>query len=198
VLVVRRVPGTDDFVTVTDSLSPSDFHLYALGQDDAAVYVGESPYHGDFRVTALYGFDGSPATHLITDTGLLLEIRADGCGGGGGGVDKGCFVRDGALGTLLDAEAFVAMDGDGGDTLHAVLGTTAFGSACEDRCRLQRIDVPTRVVEAERSTRFGAGRFVALRHDPVADQVVAGYDLPGASLGSDPYPGHRVASFPRP
>jgi hypothetical protein len=191
------VPGTDDFVTVTDALSPSDFHLYSLGPGDAAVYVGESPYHGDFRVTALYGFDGS-SSHLITDTGLLLEIRAEGCGAGGGSLDQGCFVRAGALGTLLESEAFVAMDGGGGDTLHAVLGATRFGAACEESCRMQRIDVPMRAVEAERTTRFGAGRFVALRHDPVSDQIVAGYDLPGTSAGTDPYPGHRVASFPSP
>jgi len=109
---MRRVPGTDDFVTVTTDLSPSDFHLYRQPESGAAEYVNESPYHGDFRVTNVYGFDRSPATHLITDAGLLLNIYGDDCGSMASSFKSGCFVKDGSIGIPTGAQLFIGLDTD--------------------------------------------------------------------------------------
>ena len=97
---MRLVPGTSDFVTVSVDLSPSDFHLYSGSDSGEAVYINESPYHGDLRITNTYAFDGSPPVHLITDSGLLLRIHGDNCTGSMSSFSTGCFVKDGALGTL--------------------------------------------------------------------------------------------------
>jgi hypothetical protein len=190
---MRRVPGTDDFVTVTVDSSPSDFHLYSVVESGEPVFVNESPYHGDFGVTSVYAFNANPATHLITHGGLMLHIYGDGCTAGSS-FSSECFVKDGDLGTLTGAQSFAAMENGSDGKLYGVVATNQsyFDPICPENCLLQRIDVATRTVEAQSVIALGAGAIVALRMDPISGSVVVGYELSGRRFYDDPYPGYRV------
>ena len=176
---MRRVPGTNKFVTVSDDLSPSDFHLYSVGDDHTAVYLGESPYHGDFRVTNNYAFDGAPPTHLITDTGLLLDIGRADCQQGQApmfnGMVAGCFVKDGALGTLTGAQSFLAMSNQGG-TVYALVdtGSAAAPGATTRTLLLQSIDVAAREVRSQSNYALSQNlvRVVALDFDAQTSKIL--------------------------
>ncbi len=196
---MRRVPGTNDFVTVSGG-SPSDFHLYSVVDSGEAVYVNESPYHGDFRVTRIYAFDGSPPVHLITDAALMLRIYGDKCAAGSSFTSQ-CFVKDGALGTLTGAQVFVAMTSDERGKLYALVSPTSdvYGTqACKAGCLLERVDPSTRTIESKVLVHLDFGASVALRRDDTGRGVVLGYELGTASfrVPSDPYPGYRVVLFP--
>src|SRR6185436_5944129 len=72
---IRRIPGSDSLVSIDYTLqSPSDFRRFDVQAAGKTVYFNESPYHGDFPVTFTYAFDGTPAAHVIQETGLLLSI----------------------------------------------------------------------------------------------------------------------------
>jgi hypothetical protein len=189
---MRRVPGTDDFITVTTNLSPSDFHLYRVDALGKPVYVGESPYHGDFPANETYAFDGSPPKHLINSNGLMLEISPAGCGPG---TTFGCnFVKDGNLGTLSGAQRFVALTNDGTGVLSALVDPSDdfFSSNCAAGCLLQRIDVPSRTVLSQKQYTPRFARVVAAVHDAASSGLLLGYSYGESSYPFDPPQGYRV------
>ncbi|MDO9018308.1 MAG: hypothetical protein Q8S73_12180 [Deltaproteobacteria bacterium] len=189
---MRRVPGRDDFTTVTTGLSPSDINVYRVAASHAALYMGESPYHGAFPVTNTYAFVGLPATHVVTVSGVILDIYPPTCVPMDGRFGTGCFVRDGNLGTLRSGESFVALTEVSATAIAALVGTgTGFSSpACAGGCTLQRIEVAARTVTSTRAhTIAGVAAVVVARHDPYADRFVLGF-----RSGSDPFrpAGYRV------
>jgi hypothetical protein len=189
---MRRVPGTDAFVTVPLNLSPPDFSLYEVAPSGEAIYVGESPYHGEFDANDVYAFDGVPPVHLITHEGLMLEIE---------GADP--FVKDGAVGTLSTGEYFLGLDNDGSGKLYGLmypgLGDYWPGeSLCERGCVVQRIDIASNTVDDETSHNLDLGALVAARHHSGTDTLVVGYRRSGDYHvpSGDPYPGYRVERLP--
>jgi len=194
---MRVVPGLDAFVTVTDSSSPSDFHLYRVGEDNSAKYIGESPYHGDFGVTNVYAFDNEPATSLITHGGLILDFSGDGCNAAMNSFDSGCFVKSGALGVLTGAQAFVAMDNDRG-TLYALVDPSPSYWSSEVRTHgliLQSIDVEARTVLTQATYVMPSGRPVSIEYDPTSNDVLFAFRKPGEDFYDSPYPGYVVGFF---
>jgi hypothetical protein len=194
---MRRIPGKEDFVTVSDDSSPSDFYLYSVDASGEAAYVGESPYHGDFRVTRVYAFDGSPPAHLITDEGLMLHIYGKNCTSAAGPFDSECFTKDGSLGTLSGSQLFIGMDSDGAGKLYGLVDPTpdpfSDESLCNSGCLVQRIDVASRTIETQSVHHLDLGAVVTLRHDAVSGAMVLGYRLPGDYyFPDDPYPGYKV------
>ncbi len=194
---MRRVPGKDDFVTVTVGLSPSDFHLYTVADGGQPVFINESPYHGDFRVTSVYAFDGSPPEHLVTDEGLMLHIYGVGCTLSNSSFDSECFVKDGALGTLSGSQRFIGMDSDGAGKLYGLVDPTPNNfpgeSQCDAGCLVQRIDIASHTIEAQSVHHLSLGAVVAARHDAVSGALIIGYRNPGDFyFPDDPYPGYKV------
>lgn len=190
---MSRVPGNDDFVCVTVDSSPSDFHLYTLDDHGESIFVNESPYHGDFRVTDVYAFDGFPATHLVTDTGLLLKIYGDKCSLAAGPFSSECFVKDGALGTLTGEQVFLGMDQDAQGQIYGLVtvgGASYFDPLCDGGCLLQQIDVATRTIVHQHSVAPSLSRVIALRHDPLGQGVIIGSR--NAETDNDDAPGYRV------
>jgi hypothetical protein len=179
---MRRVPGTSYFITVTTDLSPSDFYLYRVlpGGTDV-VYVNESPYHGAFAATTTYGFDAVPATHLVNLDGLMLRILGDGCDAMHNSFTSGCFVKDGALGTLPSGRTYLGLGNDDGGRLFAVVNdgsqTYAYSALCPGGCTVQRIDVASRTVVSQRKHLMAASRFIAVRPDTSCKMVALGYQL---------------------
>lgn len=197
-LPMRRVPGTDDFVTVTVDSVPSDFHLYSVIESGEPVFINESPYHGDFRVTNVYAFSGWPTSHLVTDTGLLLRIYGEGCNAQNEDGSGQCFEKDGDLGTLVGSQVFVGMESDEKGKLYGLVEPNAASfssSRCEDGCLLQRIDVSSRSIEQQELVRMDLGRVVALRHDATSERLILGYRLSGDYFYGDSYPGFRVVAY---
>lgn len=147
-LPMRLVPGTSHFVTVTTSSSPSDYHLYDVGSG-IADFVGESPYHGGFRVTGTYAFIGEPAaTHLVTTEGILLSIFGEDCSNS---FSSDCFVRDGDLGVLNPGDFYIAMTDDRmGSVYGAIPGGRYASRDCAMGCTVQEVDVETRRVTDSR------------------------------------------------
>jgi len=199
---MRRVPGTDDFVTVTVDSSPSDFHLYRLLDSGEASYINESPYHGDFRVTDIYGFDGSPATHLITDAGLMLRIYGDGCGEMASSFSTGCFAKDGSIGTLSGDQLFLGLDTDAQSQVYAVVDANPdpFGDPDEQPSNylLERIDLDSRTVTKQSTISLQLSQMIAFRRDVTGGGVLVAFRKGSRSFSfpGDPYPGHEVRSIP--
>ncbi len=194
---MRRVPGSRSFVTVTTDSSPSDFYLYQVlpGGTDV-VYVNESPYHGDFAATTTIGFDTTPATHLVQTGGLLLRIFGDGCDGQHNSFTSGCFVKDGSLGLLPATQSYLALGNDDAGRLFAVINDGsppyyAYSALCPGGCTVQRIDVPSRTVVAQRKHQMASRRFVALRPDPGCKMVALGYEL-ATSTSPVEYSGYQI------
>ncbi|HEY3449793.1 MAG TPA: hypothetical protein VGK67_25790 [Myxococcales bacterium] len=180
---MRRVPGTDDFVTVTTDSTPSDFFLHRVGADHLAVSYGESPYHGDFAATMAFAFDGTPPTHLIQMAGIFLKIYGgDGCAPSQSVNSTGCFIRDGELGTLAGDDKFVAMADDGGGTLYALATSRDDPNYCDRGCKAQRIDVGRRLVVGETTVTFvNAARIVGAKWDPYGGRLLVGFLRHGPS-----------------
>jgi hypothetical protein len=194
---MRRVPGTDDFVTVSVGTSPSDFYLHTVWANGQASYINESPYHGAFSATTTFAFDGAPPTHLVNSGGLLLKLYDTGCSGDASFASSTCFLKDGALGTLTGSQYFAAMDSDATGTVYALVdpSTDTFSSdRCTKGCLLQRIDVAARTVLSQTIVQLKAAAIVAFRHDAVARAAVVGFVVGTGSyyVSSDPYPGYRV------
>jgi hypothetical protein len=194
---MRRIPGKDDFVTVTVGSSPSDFHLYSVAAGGEPVFINESPYHGGFRATSVYAFDGSPPEHLVTDEGLMLHIYGKDCNAASGSFSSECFTKDGTLGTLTGSQLFIGMDSDGAGKLYGLVDPTPNNfpskSLCDDGCLVQRIDVASRTVEAQSVHHISLGAVVAARHDAVSGSLLIGYRASGDFyFPDDPYPGYKV------
>jgi hypothetical protein len=173
---MRPVPGLDEFITVTVDLSPSDFHLYAVGSgSDTVVYVNESPYHGDFPVELGYAFIGDPATHVVIETGAMLLIHGDGCEAGGT-FDATCFEKDGELGTLPpDVLSYLELREAADGSLYGLLANfdAFYGDlpCAETPCTLQRIDPAQKLVVAAASITTPR-TYNFLRPDPSSSGVV--------------------------
>ena len=194
---MRRIPGTSYFVTVTTASSPSDFHLYQVTSGGADVtFINESPYHGDFAATDIYGFAGRPPTHLVNIDGLLLRLFGSGCDGTTNSFTSGCFVKDGNLGTLWSGERFVSLTNDAAGTLYAVVsqGTTFYSDPlCKGGCSVQKIDVQQRKVVAQRQHMMGAKRFIVSRPDSSCDMLAVGYEVsPPGSSSSFEWSGYQI------
>lgn len=175
---MTAVPGMDAFVTVTTNLSPSDFHLYVLGTDHVATYVGESPYHGDFSATTVFAFDGDVPEHLVNSDGLMLRFAAD-CGNGSP-ASSSCFTKDGALGTLPMGQRYVAMD-NVGTTLTGVISPASTSyypptSTSDAGYVLQSVDVPARTILAEQTFSIPQGSIVGMKALPEARTVLLALD----------------------
>jgi len=194
---MRRVPGTDDFVTVTTNLSPSDFHLYrsSTAPDAGVLFMGESPYHGDFAASTVFAFDRTPATKLINEQGVILRIYGTACAPTTG-YGQGCFIRDGNLGTLPNNRTFLAMTEAGDGTLYGIIDTGSgsfFDPSCKTGCDVQRIDFDARVVRGQVSWTADVERVVAIKYDPFQQRLVVGYLLPGPTYNT--HGGFRIVSF---
>jgi len=149
----------------TVNSSPSDFHLYEVGADDEVRFVGASPYHGGFRVTNVYAFDGSPPEHLITDTGIFLDLAQADCSIATMVANEQCLMRDGALGTLAGAQVFIGMTNHGATLYSLVDPSPSFSLTevtCANGCLLQRIDVEARLVIDEEIVHFDLERLVSM------------------------------------
>jgi hypothetical protein len=197
---MRRIPGTDDFITVTVDLSPSDFYLYMVDAAHGAVFVSDSPYHGDFAVEKTYAFDGAPPAHVITSQGLMLQIFGSNCATAASSTVKQCFVKDGALGTLTGAQRFVGMDNDANGMVYGLVDPSYdyYDGPCSSSCIAQRIDSTKRSVVAQRIYSLDTGAIVVARHDPVSNALLLGYRIRTSDyyLSSSPYPGYRVRLLP--
>jgi hypothetical protein len=193
---MRRVPGTDDFITVTTNLSPSDFHLYRVDATGKAVYINESPYHGDFAATTTYAFDGSPAAHVIQSAGLMLKIYGDGCDSTMNSFNTGCFIKDGVLGTLRSGEAYFGLGDDAAGGMFAVVGSSsAFDAPCRNGCAFQRIDVTTRTITSQKQHPFTSSYYAPAVPvpDPKCGNIVLGIPTSTDPLASAT--GFRLQSF---
>lgn len=196
---MRAVPGTDDFITVTTDSSPSDFHLHTVLESGEVSFLNESPYHGDFRITEVFAFDAQPVTHLVTDEGLLLLIRADGCDGEANTFDSGCFVKDGALGTLSGSQVFLGMDSTADGRLFGLVDPAPSFLSEDETTGLiyQRIDIAARSVEEQLILDLkGVGAIVAFKYDEFNERSVVGYRNEGDYyFDDDPYPGYTVVTL---
>lgn len=175
---MRRVPGTDDFLTVSTDSSPSDFHLYSTDATGMAVFFTDSPYHGDFPVSETYAFH-APTDHIVTETGLMLLVHPPGCSTKYGS----CIVKDGAIGTLTGTQSFFALADDGADTLFAIAGSRSdyFDPLCKTGCELQRIDMVKHLVLSKTPVGFAnVLRMQRLVPDVGCHRVVLGYSTPDA------------------
>lgn len=105
---MRKIPGYDGFVTVSTGISPTDYFLYRKGAKGEAVFVTDTPYHGDFRIDLGFAFVGSPATHLVTPEGLFLKIGGPACEQDPLPYPSECLAKDGALGTLSGGQSAVS------------------------------------------------------------------------------------------
>jgi hypothetical protein len=193
---MRRVPGTDDFITVTTNLSPSDFHLYHVDSTGKAVYINESPYHGDFAATTTYAYDGSPAAHLIQSAGLMLKIYGDGCNSTMNSFNTGCFIKDGVLGTLRTGESYVGLADDAAGTVFGVVAAgNTFDAPCKTGCAFERIDVATHTITSQKQHPFTSSYYFPLMTAP--DPRCANIVL-GMATSTDPFAtttGFRIESF---
>jgi len=193
---MRRVPGTDDFITVTTNLSPSDFHLYHVDTTGKAVYINESPYHGDFAATMTFAYDGGPPAHLIQSAGLMLKIYGDGCDSTMNSFNTGCFVKDGVLGTLRTGEGYVGLGDDAAGNVFAVVAAgNNFDAPCKTGCAFQRIDVTTRTILSQKQHSFTNSYYfpVMTAPDPKCGNIVL-----GTATSTDPFAtskGFRLESF---
>ena len=175
---MRAVPGTSDFVSVSTGSLPSDFYLYSITAAGDVSSHGDSQYHGDFRSSMIFTFEGDPATHLITEEGLRLTIYATGCSEGSS-FSQACFVRDGQLGTLRGTERFAGLDRGTDGKIYGLAdpSTASFGSYCSQGCFAQRIDPIQRVLEADLLYSVAAERIVAVRHDDTSSRLLIGRQL---------------------
>ncbi len=182
---MRRVPGTDDFVTVTVDLSPSDFTLFRVATDNTVHSYGDSPYHGAFSANTSFAFDGLPPTHLINDTGEMLKIYTSNCAET---YSTGnCFARDGQLGVLPNGRAFLSMTEGPPGTIYGISqvtpNTSYFDARCSGMggCSIDRIDVGARVIRGRTTWTGDVAKVIALRFDSWRQRVVMGFQKPGAN-----------------
>jgi hypothetical protein len=175
---MRAVPGTSDFVSTRDGSSPNDFYLYSTNAAGDVASHGDSQYHGDFRVSMVFTFEGNPATHLITEEGLRLSIYAEGCMAGTA-FNQACFVRDGQLGTLRGSEHFVGLDQGADGKIYGLADPAAYNTRplCSQGCLAQRLDPVERVIEAETLYSVSAENIVAVRYDETSSRLVVGRQL---------------------
>lgn len=195
---MRVLPGSDHFVTVTTRLSPSDFHLYRVDEYDAAVYLGESPYHGGISARDVYTFVGTPVTHLVNDEGTLFEIFHEDCREDFSSFETGCFTRDGDLGALTGDERYLAMTRDAEGDVWGLAGASRWPSddrGCEGGCTLHEVDAESRMRLFETRVSIPFDSVVAMEHDRFVDGVWLAVHEPPEDSWEDPthYRIHRIS-----
>ncbi len=181
---MQRIPGTDDFVTVTYG-SPAHFDLHRLTSTGSIDFLGESPDHGVFPVSEVYTVVGTPGTHVLTETGLLLKIYHDDAT-----VDAGPyqapFFKDGALGTLGDSQSFVALDKDGDQIFGVVAARTSSNPLCGSGCWLQHVDAQKRLIVSTSVHRLNGDKVLGFRHDTVPSHAWLVMSPPGVDSWQSP------------
>jgi hypothetical protein len=190
---IRRIPGRDSVVSEDFGIqSPSDFRRFDVQTDGTTVYFNQSPYHGDFPVTHTFAFDGVPGAHVIQETGLMLAIygtAAIPCTSDS--LSGGCFVKDGAVGTLKTNEHFVALTEAGSGTLIGLVAPTTGPQGCGGGCAVQIIDIASRTASGFSGYKpKGAADRLTARAAPAPGRIVyVGYNA--ASPGT----GYRVEAI---
>lgn len=191
---MRTIPGEDAFLTLSDG-SPSDYHLYDVAAGGEVTYVNESPYHGDHWFGPVLAFEGRPATHVVTADAKRFRIRGEGCSPEVSSFDSGCFVEDGALGTLAAGELFLAL-AEGADAARELLALVELPSddvgwfPCDHGCAVQSIDLDRKVVAAEVRLDHVFGALVAARSIPGRAALLVGHNTQPEYAG--PLTGHEV------
>jgi len=179
-LPMRRVPGTDDFVTLDIASSPADFYLYTTTTSGEPTFINESPYHGAFAVTTNYAFH-VPADRLVTSEGILLKIHAPGCTPSG----TGCFEKDGVLGTLTTGQTYLAVTDDGANKFYGIAAnpaTTWTDVVCTAGCETQQVDVAKRLITSKKTATITDYRAtIAFRLDVTCNRLVLGHSRPDPS-----------------
>jgi hypothetical protein len=187
---MQMIDGTDDFVTVTYG-SPAHFDLHRLTTTSSIDFVGESPDHGAFPVSEVYAVVGTPGTHVLTETGFLLKIYHD-ADAGDAGPYPAPFFKDGALGTLGDSQAFVALDTRGGEVYGVVAARTTDNPLCGSGCWFQHVDVRNRALISSRVHKVAGNKILGFRHDAVTARTWLVTTPPGVDAW-DPAPGFVVS-----
>jgi hypothetical protein len=170
--LMRRVPGTDDFLTVSDG--SSGFCLFTTLATGEAVRLTDSPSLG-VAASPIFAFQ-APADRVVNQQGIYLRIHSPTCTSGG----TGCFAKEGALGTLVANQIFVAMTDEGGNDLYGVVSTPT-GSYREPPCKtlacdVQKLDAATHTVTSSRSRTIPQmSRAIVMRRDPFCERLVLGY-----------------------
>jgi hypothetical protein len=182
---LRGVPGTAYFMTGSGS-------FLKVGPTGDATTVASS-YSSSVRATGPVAFFGRPPTHVITAGGQMLRIFGNGCDGMTNTYDRGCFIKDGELGT---AQSFLALANDeAGARVYGLVGggnAYSYDPPCAMGCALKEIDVAGRKVVSERRHTLEIGPVVSARHDATCSRLLLVYGKSGAR-GS--YPGDVPAEY---
>lgn len=179
-IAMRRIPLREHVVTASTNTIPSDYHLYIVPPAAPVKSFGESPYHGDFVISAAYAFAGRPGTHVITPEGLLIEIFNPRCTPESSSSHVACFSKDGALGTLWSGEYFAALaNDDQADIVYGVVSSAPPSEVgrplCANGCKVQRIDPVQRLVVGQRTYQLPTSQIGFARHDHVCQMLLVGY-----------------------
>jgi hypothetical protein len=193
-LTMRRVPATDDFVTIAP-LSGSQrerLFLHRVLEDGDAYFLDESA-RGYVRTA--FAFVGTPASHVVTQDGIFLKIYGESCTPEADDLERQCLVEDGSLAGVVEEPRFAALDQDGQGTLYALL--TGSGYGCSQGCVAQKIDWIRKAVLMEKPVAplTLIGPFLAARYDGVSDGLVVGGHVQGGAPGIG---GYRVLLIPYP
>jgi len=195
---MRRVPGTDDFVTTPTELSVPNYHLYRLHETAEVELIAEASYR--VGLSANYGFNNPPATHLISDQGVLLKLDGEHCTAQNDSLISDCFVEDGSLGTLAAGQRFAALDPNDFTQVYALVDTAPNVDPSDDapirNFLIQSIDFPSRTVTQQTPLSLQLGKLVAFRRDEPGGRVLIGFRKgPLYHTASHRYPGYEVRSI---
>jgi hypothetical protein len=188
---MRAVPGTNTFLTVSTAVSPKDFNLFSVDANQAVIWEGESPYHGDFPISEVYAFGGSPVSHVIAPDGTILRISGD--PNPQGSIPR--FIKDGNLGlSRSDEPPAVGLDQAGGQ-VYALMPKIGPGGPIEEdektfTLELRRVNLEQRTVESSRALTLARASVLSFKHDPTLDRAWVVFD-DNAQFTIDPK-GYRI------
>ena len=171
-LPMRRVPGADRFVTVSNN-SPTSLSLFEVSGDGQVLYVASTSFGA--AVSEVYGFDADPATHVITQRGAQLDIATPECSEMPSSDAESrpvpCFVPDGGLGASVAGDLFLAMT-NVAETLYALVDRAQATADVRDYWLL-RVDVPSRSLVSQRALTLAPHVTIHnLAFDPFSERVL--------------------------
>lgn len=173
---MKRIPGTDDFITVTTDQSPPDYNLYSVMPNGVATHINRQ---GTPSITALpiFAIDGTPPVHLISQWGGLATIYGPDCLSKPEARTSTCFLKDRSLNALTGSQQFDGMDSDAMGNLFGLVDMIdpITDPPCSHGCVLETIKVATDTVVSQRVLHLTAKEIVAFRHDPIAGAALIGY-----------------------
>jgi hypothetical protein len=174
---MKRIPGTDDFVTVDPENEPSDFNLYSVSSAGVVTYINHEPW-STINASPVFAFDGAPPVHLVSQWGVLATIFGSDCLTNIGATKTTCFVTDGNLGILTGTQQFDGMDSDAAGNLYGLIDMIdpITDPPCSHGCLLDTISVANKTVLSQRVVQLTMDRLVAFRHDPIAGAALVGYN----------------------